>query len=91
MLDLLLLSIRHHKISQSAETLPGELFLGEVSLYQLRRDIRSDLRAACRSSSMPGGRSKIPLAPPHQCLQCKYVLQEFKPGRKGKAAEKTHV
>lgn len=44
-LDLLLLSIRHHKIPQSAETLPGELFLGEVSLYQLRRDIRSDLRA----------------------------------------------
>lgn len=44
-LDFLLLSRRHHKISQSAETLASEFFLGEASLYQLRRDHNSDLRA----------------------------------------------
>ena len=45
MLDVLLLSRRCHKISQSAETLLAEFPLGEAKIYQLRRDCRSDLRA----------------------------------------------
>lgn len=44
MMDFLFLSRRHHKISRSAETLPGELPLGEARLYQLKKDHGSDLR-----------------------------------------------
>lgn len=90
MLDFLLVSRRHHKISQSAETLPGEFFLGEARLYQLRRDHKSDLRAGFLHAALflcMEEEAKYLWYPPHWCLLCNCILEEFKQGGKGKAAE----